>query len=156
MDINVTLLGQMITFGLFVWFTMKFVWPPITKAMQDRQKKIADGLAAAESGEQSLLEAERKVVVVLHEAKVRATAIIDAANKKAVQIVDESKEQARIEGRRILDSVQTEIEQDRNRARDGLRSEVANLAITIAKKILERSVDENMHREMLNKLVAEI
>lgn len=156
MDINITLIGQMITFSLFVWFTMKFVWPPINDAMQERQRKIADGLAAAERGEQSLKEAEHKMEMMLKEARTKASDIVDQANKRASTIVDESKEIARVEGKRILEAAQAEIAQEQNKARDALRNEVITLAMTAAQKVLERSVDEKMHREMLNKLAAEI
>lgn len=156
MDINATLFGQMITFAVFVWFTMKYIWPPITKAMQDREKRIADGLAAAERGQHELELAQHKSMDQLRDAKIQAAEILDQANKRANHLIEEAKERAREEGERLLAIAQSDIEQEMQTARQKLRTEIANLAIASAEKILVRSVDANVQRDLVNKLITEI
>lgn len=156
MNINATMIGQMITFVIFVWFCMKFVWPPITNALAERKKKIADGLSAADRAEHDLELAQVKAVERLTEAKKQGAEIIEQANKRAAQLVDEAKEQAREESARIVKAAQAEIEQDTNRAREELRSQVAAVAIAGAEKVLGSSVDAAAHNAMLDKLAAEL
>lgn len=156
MNINATILGQMIAFAFFVWFCMKYVWPPLTAAMAERQKKIADGLEAADRAEKDLELAQSRVADQLKEAKSEASGIIDQANKRATQIIDEAKEQAREEGQRLIAGAQAEIEQEVNRAKEQLRAQVASIAIAGAEKILEASIDENAHAELAEKLASSL
>ncbi|MFN2349640.1 MAG: F0F1 ATP synthase subunit B [Thioalkalivibrio sp.] len=156
MNINLTLLGQMITFGLLVWVTMKFVWPPIIQAMQERQKKIADGLAAAERGKHEQQLAEDKAKQVLHEAKQQANEIISQAQKRANELVEASKDTARQESDRIKASAQTEIEQEVHRAREELRKQVGTIAVAGAERILKKEVDPKAHDQVIQDLVAQI
>ena len=156
MNINLTLIGQSITFLFFVWFCMKFVWPPIMGALQERQKRIADGLAAAERGQHEQELAEKAAAEKLHEAKAQAGEIIAHAQKRASEIVDEAKGDARTEGERLLAAAQSEIEQEVNRAKETLRQQVAGIAVAGASKVLEREIDESAHGDILDKLVAEI
>jgi len=155
-NINLTLIGQGIAFAIFVLFTMKFVWPPIVNAMREREKKIADGLAAADRASRDLNLAQEKAADELRAAKNQAAEIIEAANKRSNQIVEEAKTQARVEGERLLASAKAEIEQERNRAKETLRAEIATLAVVGAEKILETSIDQTAHSEFLNKLAAQL
>jgi len=155
-NINATILGQMIAFAFFVWFCMKYVWPPLTAAMAERQKKIADGLEAADRAEKDLELAQSRVADQLKEAKSEASGIIDQANKRATQIIDEAKEQAREEGQRLIAGAQAEIEQEVNRAKEQLRAQVASIAIAGAEKILEASIDEKAHAELAEKLASSL
>mgnify|MGYP006427487955 FL=1 len=156
MNINLTLVGQLIGFAIFVWFCVKYVWPPLVQAMQERQKKIADGLAASDRANKDLELAQERATQELREARDEASTIVEKANKRAAQIVEESKEEAREKGERMLDQAREEIEQERQQARDALRAEVASLAIAGAEKIMESSVDAKAHNEMLDKLSAEL
>lgn len=156
MGINLTLVGQAITFLIFVWFTMKFVWPPLINAMQERQKTIADGLAAAVKGQQELAQAEEKIQLQIRDAKQQAAEIIEKAYRRADQIIEEAKGQARVEGNRLLDAAQEEIEQSASRAREVLRKETVALAMNGAERILHRSIDSQAHNEMLQQLEAEL
>ena len=156
MNINATLIGQMIFFGIFVWFCMKYVWPPLLTAMKEREKKIADGLDAASKAERDLEKAQQQVNSVIRESKQKAAEIIEMANKRAAAIVDEAKENALIEAEKTKSLKMKEIEQAAMEARESLRSQVATLAVAGASKILETSVDQNAHNEMLNKLAAEL
>ncbi len=156
MEINITLLGQMITFGLLVWFTMKMVWPPLLNAMQERQKRIADGLAAAERGKKEQELAEAKVQDQLREAKQQAAEIIAQAQKRGTEIVEEAKEAARSEGDRIKAAAGAEIEQEVNRAKEQLRAQVAAIAVEGAERILKKEIDPKAHSQVLDDLVAQI
>ena len=156
MNINATIIGQSIAFFVFVWFCMKYVWPPLTSILDERAKKIADGLAAAERAAKDLELAQAASGDQLREAKEQAASIIDQANKRATQIVDDAKEQAREEGQRIIAGANAEIEQEINRAKEALRGQVAALAIAGAEKILEKSVDQAANEEMLAKLANEL
>jgi len=155
-NINLTLFGQMVTFAFFVWFCMKFVWPVILQAMEERQKKIADGLDAADRALHDLEEAQSKASNQMQEAKQEAAGIIDQANKRAVQIVEEAKQQAIAEGDRLKAAAQAEIEQEVNRAKEELRASVAGLALAGAEKVLEASVDEKSNRALVDKLAAQL
>lgn len=156
MDINLTIIGQSIAMIVFVWFCMKFVWPPIVGMIEERQTKIADGLAAAEKGSRSLEEAETRIAGMIDEARVQARQIIDQANQRANAMVEEARGAATAERERILATAQAEVEQEVNRARDELRGQVAAIAVAGAEKILAREIDAAAHRELLDKLAAEI
>ncbi len=156
MNINLTLIGQSITFALFVWFCYAFIWPPLVNALAARKKQIADGLAAAERGHHEHELAEKKAAEQLKEVKGQAADIIAQAQKRATEIVDEAKDDARTEAERIKLGANAEIEQEVNRAREGLRKEVATLAITGAEKILNREVDAKAHASTLKELAAQL
>ena len=156
MNINATMLGQVISFAIFVWFCLKFVWPPLIAAMEERKAKIADGLDAADRAMRDLELAQNKATDQLKEAKQDAAVLIDEAKKRASQIVEESKDKAREEGERLITAAQAEIEQQSNRAREELRSQVAVLAIAGAEKILERSVDDDANRALVDQLAAQL
>lgn len=156
MNLNATIIGQSIAFAFFVWFCMKYVWPPIVAVLEERAKKISDGLQAAERAEKDLALAQEKSTEQMKEAKQEAAAIIEQANKRAAQIVDEAKEQARAEGQRIIAGANAEIEQEVKRAKQQLREQVAAIALAGAEKILEKSVDKAANEEMLDKLANEL
>jgi F-type H+-transporting ATPase subunit b len=155
-NINLTLFGQMIAFICFVVFCMKYVWPPIMAAMHERAEKIADGLAAADRASHDLELAQEKAVERLKEAKVEASGIIDAANKRAGQIVEEAKDVAVVESDRVKVSAQAEIEQEMNRAREQLRGQVAGLALSGAEKVLGSAIDREAHAALVDQLAAEL
>lgn len=154
MNINLTLIGQSITFLVFVWFCKAFVWTAIRNAMDEREAQIADGLEAADRAGKDLELAQEKATQRLREAKGEAAGIIDAANKRASQIVEEAKDAAREEGDRLKVAAQAEIAQEANRAKEQLRSQVAVLALAGAEKVLEASIDESKHKELVEKLAA--
>ena len=156
MNFNATLLGQTIAFIFFVWFCKKYVWPLFAAVLEERKKRIADGLEAATRAEKDLELAQQRSTDQLKEAKAEAATIIDQANKRAAQIVDEAKEQAREEGQRIIAGANAEIDQEVNRAKQALREQVAAIAIDGAEKILEQSIDQAANEEMLNKLASEL
>ncbi len=156
MNINATLIGQAIAFLIFIGFCMKYVWPPIIEALDERKKKIADGLAAAERGRHEQELAEKRAQQVIHEAKEQANEIISQAQRRGNEIVDESKDNARVEGDRILTSAKAEIAQEANRAKDELRSQVGAVAIAGAAKIISREIDDKAHTDLLDELVGQI
>lgn len=156
MNINLTIIGQAIAFAIFVMFCMKYVWPPITVAMAERKKKIAEGLDAADRAERDLRLAQERAADDLREGKKQAAAIIEQANKRAILMIEEAKEQAREEANRVKTAAQAELEQDVNRAREVLRAQVSVLAIAGAEKILEASVDQKAHAKLVEKLAAEL
>lgn len=156
MNMNATLLGQAIAFTMFVLFCMKYVWPPIMSAIEERQKKIADGLSAAERAAKDLDLAQANASDKLKEAKRTATEIIDQANKRKAQIIDEAREEAQAERQKILNQAESEIEAERNRAKDELRKQVATLALAGAEKILERSIDKDAHKDILDNITAKL
>lgn len=156
MNINATLIGQTIMFALFVWFCMKFVWPPIMAALDARNKQIADGLAAAERGKNDLALAAKRSTELLREAKEKVSEIIALGDKRASEIVEESKAQAKIEGERIVTAAKAEIEQEVFRAKEQLRTQVSAVALAGAGKILGREIDAKAHSDLLDKLIAEI
>ncbi|MBV8679086.1 MAG: F0F1 ATP synthase subunit B [Aquitalea sp.] len=155
MEFNVTLLGQAITFAILVWFTMKFVWPPLTNMMEERAKRIADGLAAAERGKQDLEAAEKRVADEVRKAKQQAMEIIATAEKRATQIVDEAKDNASTEGARIVADAKGQIDQEVMRAKEALREHVAQLAVVGAEKILRKEIDAAKHADLLSSIKAE-
>ncbi len=156
MNINLTLIGQSITFALFVWFCMKFIWPPIMGALEARRKEIADGLAAAERGQHEQELAEKRAAERIRDAKGQASDIITQAQKRAGEIVEEAKGDARTEAERIVTGANAEIEQETNRAREQLRQEVVTLAIAGAEKVLKREVDKDAHASTLNDLATQL
>jgi F-type H+-transporting ATPase subunit b len=156
MNLNATILGQSIAFAVFVWFCLKYVWPPITAALAERQRKIADGLEAADRAQRDLNLAQSRAADDLREAKVKSAEIIDLATKRANQIVDEAKDKAREEGQRIIVGAKAEIEMEIQRAREALRAQVAAIAIAGAEKILETSIDQAANEELVKKLASEL
>lgn len=156
MNINFTLIAQAISFAVLIWFTVKFVWPPLLSAIETRQKEIADGLAAASEGRNALEVAAKKSEITLNEAKQKASEIIGQAEKRGSQIVEDAKSVAKVEGDRIIAGAKAEIEQEINRAKEGLRSQVSSLAVAGAEKILRKEINASAHSEMLAKLAAEL
>lgn len=156
MSINVTLFVQMLVFGLLVWFTMTFVWPLMRQAMEEREQKIADGLAAAEKGQSDLAQAEVEAERIIGEAREQARDILSKASSRANDIVEEARSDGETEKRKRLESAQSEIEVEINRARDELRQQVAAIAVAGAEKVLSREIDEAAHRDLLNRLAAEL
>ncbi len=156
MNFNATLIGQSITFLVFVWFCMKYVWPPLMQALEERQAKIADGLAAAERGQQDLEKAKAKVGDDMKVAKVQAQEIINQAQKRANEIVDEAKGAARTEADKIKASAEAEIEQSINSAKEQLRKDVSAIAISGAEQILKKEIDAKSHSAVLDDLMAQI
>ena len=156
MNINLTLFGQMVTFAIFVWFCMKFVWPVIFLAMEERQQKISEGLDAADRAVRDLEVAQSKATDQMKEAKKEAASIVDQANKRASQIVDEAKQQAVAEGDRLMVAAEAEIEQEVNRAKEELRASVAGLALAGAEKVLEASIDDKANRALVDDLASQL
>jgi len=153
-NINLTLLGQAISFTIFVWFCMKYVWPPILRALQERETQIADGLAAAEKGQETLVQAEQRHGELIEEGKQQVVDMIAQASKRGDDMVDEAKNDARSEGERLLSAARAEIEQERTQARENLKKDVAALALAAAEQILMREVDKEAHNEVLAKLTS--
>lgn len=156
MSINLTLIGQMITFLVLVWFTMRYIWPPIMKAMHERQTRIADGLAAADRGEKALELAEHKAREILREAKQEASHIIEQANKRSGQILEEAREHARQESQNILEAARQEVQQMMLGAKTELRAVVADLVIAGAEKVIEKEIDPKVHQKLLDSLMNEL
>lgn len=156
MNINATLFAQLIMFGLFVWFCMKLVWPPIVNALEARKKQIADGLAAADRGKHELELAAKRAAESLHEAKQKSAEIIAQAEKRAAQVVDEAKDAAKEEGERMIAAARAEIEQESHRAREALRGDVAALVVAGAGKILRREVNPQAHADLLEAIKNEL
>jgi|SRR3954447_8455880 F-type H+-transporting ATPase subunit b len=155
MNINFTLFSQAMAFAIFIWFTVRFVWPPLMRAIENRQKTIADGLAAGERGKHELELASQRSAEAVREAKHRASDIIAQAEKRAAEIVDEAKSAAKDEGGRILVGARAEVEQEVFRAREALRQQVAELAVAGASRILRREVDAKVHADLLASIKAE-
>ena len=150
MNLNLTLIAQAVSFALFIWFTVKFVWPPMLRAIETRQKTIADGLAAAEQGRRSLETSTRQAEDAVRQARSRAAEILAQAEKRAAQMIDEARNAAKEEGNREKAAAKAEIEQAVTRAREQLRDRVASLAVAGAEKILRREVDAKAHAELLD------
>jgi F-type H+-transporting ATPase subunit b len=155
-NINLTLIVQMLVFALLVWFTMRFVWPIILGAMEERARKIAQGLAAAEEGQKALDEARTKADGVIREARERANHIIDQAQHRASDIVEQAKIAASAEGDRLVAAAHQQIELEATRAREALRREVGQLAVRTASKLIEREIDPRKHADLIDKLAAQI
>lgn len=156
MNVNATIIGQLITFWILIWFVMKYVWGPITSMMDARSKRIVDGLAAGERGKHELDLASKRGTQVLHEAKQKASEILAQAEKRAGEIVEEGKSNAKVEGERLLTGAKAEIEQEVHRAKEGLRQQVADLAVAGAEKILRREIDAKAHAELLASIKSEL
>ena len=152
MNMNLTLLGQAISFAIFVWFCLKYVWPPIIAALEAREAQIADGLASAEQGKHELENAEKRVKEILSDGKEKAQDLVAQAQKRADEIHERAKNEAVDEKVKIIASASAEIEQERNQALDGLRKQVGSLALQGAEQILMREIDEKSHRDVLTKL----
>ncbi len=156
MDINATLIGQAVGFLVLVWFTWKFIWPPLLGAIEERQKKIADGLAAADRGQKDLDEAKTKANEIVREARDKAVQVVDQAHKRSGEVIDEAKHTAVAEGERLVSAARAEVASEAGRARDGLRRDVATLALAGAERLLGREVDARVHADLLEQLAAEI
>lgn len=156
MNFNATIIGQTIAFAFFVWFSMKFIWPLLLGMIEAREKRIADGLAAAEKGEEKLQQAEQKYNELVDEGKQQAATIIAQAQKRHDEIVEEAKDNARAEGDRIKQAAHGDIEQEKEMARQALKKQVADLALQGAEQILMREVDRKAHNDVLNKISASL
>ena len=156
MSINATLIGQMITFALLVWFTMKYIWPPLFDSLEERKKKIADGLAAAEKGQEQIILAEKKAKIVLKEAKDQSSEIVTLAQKRANEIVEESKHTAKQEGERLILAAKGQIDQELQQVKEGLRKEITTLALSAAQQILGAEIDKAKHQDILNKVSSQL
>ena len=156
MDINLTLLAQAAVFAVFIWFTAKFVWPPLMRAVDERTRRIADGLAAAERGQKSLEEASLRGDEALKAARLQAQDILGAANKQASQLVEQARTQAKGEGERIVAAAKADVDRQIQQAREALRKQVGELAVTGAARILKREVDAKAHADVLKDLTARI
>lgn len=156
MNINATIIGEMITFLLLVIFTMKFVWPPINNMLDERASKIADGLSAAEKGKQQLIEAEANIANELKKIQLRAGEIIANAEKRSNQIIEESKERARYESDKIILDAKAQIEQDFMRMKEDLRLQVSDLVVRGAEQVLRSEIDQSRHEKILAELKAEL
>ena len=156
MGINVTLLGQMGTFLVFIWFTMKFVWPPIVQALEERRERIAEGLAAAERGQKALESVDAQVAERLREARQQAAQIIEQSERRGAELVEEAKQNAEAASERILSQGRAELELEISRAREALRGEVAAIAVSGARQLLEKEIDPGTHRELLDRLAGQL
>lgn len=156
MSINATLFAQMIVFGILIWVTMKFIWPPLMQAIEERQQKLAEGLAAADRSKKDLAQAEEKVNEVLREARGKASEIITQAETRRAQIIDQAREEAIEEGNRQKSAAMAEIALATTRAREDLRKQVSALAVAGAERLILREIDSTAHRALLDELVAEI
>lgn len=156
MNITATLIAEGITFFFFIWITMKFVWPPIMKAMQERQQRISDGLAAAERGARDLELAKEEVAKLLKDAREQATDVLNQANKRSAEMIDEAKQQARDEGERLVSAARAQIEQEVSQAREELRKQVAELAVVGAGRILAKEIDAKAHADLLDKVANDL
>ncbi len=156
MNIGITMLSQAVAFAIFIWFTIKFIWPPLMRAIEHRQKQIAEGLAAAERGKQDLELAGKRAAEELQRARAQAGEIISQAEKRGAAVVEEAKSAAKVEAERIVSGAKAEIEQEVFRAKETLRTQVAVLAVKGAEKILKREVDAKAHAQLLSGLEAEL
>jgi F-type H+-transporting ATPase subunit b len=155
MNLNFTLVAQAVSFAIFIWFTARFVWPPLLRAIETRQKNVADGLAAAEKGRRELELSAQRAEEALRDARDRAQDIIGHAEKRAAQIVEEAKQAAKAEGDRLVTAAKGEIDQELSRAREQLREQVAVIAVAGAERILRREVDAKAHADLLTELKRE-
>ena len=156
MNINLTLIAQAISFALFILFTVKFVWPPLMRAIEQRQKHIADGLAAGEEGKKQLEVSGKLATEELGKARARAAEIIAHAEKRGLQMIEEAKGSAKAEGDRLIAGAKSEIQQEVSSAKEALREQVAALVVSGAEKILQREVNAQAHAELLNQLKREL
>lgn len=156
MNINMTFLGQMISFSLLIWLTMKFIWPPLNRAIEERQKKIAEGLAAAERSQHDLAEAQQSVDAAMRDARTKANEVIEQAHQRANQIIEQAKTDAMVEATRHKAMADAEIVASQNRAREDLRKQVSSLAVSGAEKLLRREIDASSHKALLDELAAQL
>ena len=156
MDINATLIGQALGFLILVWFTWKFIWPPLLGAIEERQKKIADGLAAADRGQKDLEDAKGKAGDIIREARDKAALVLEQAHKRSTEVIDEARQAAIAEGERLVAAARADVAGERTKARDELRREVGQLAVAGAGRLLGREVDAKAHADLLEQLAAEI
>lgn len=156
MNINLTLFGEAITFAILVWVTMKFIWPPISKAMQEREQKIADGLAAADKGKKSLELAEKRIKEQLRATKTQAADIIDQTNQRGAQVVEDAKTAANTEGKKILELAKADIATETEKAQQQLRQQTANLVVAATEKILQRELNAKTNQSLIDKVITEI
>jgi len=156
MDINATLIGQALGFLILVWFTWKFIWPPLLGAIEERQKKIADGLAAADRGQKDLEDAKGKAGDIIREARDKAAQVLEQAHKRSTEVIDEAKHAAIAEGERLVAAARADVAGERTKARDELRREVGQLAVAGAGRLLGREVDAKAHADLLEQLAGEI
>lgn len=156
MNLNATMIGQAIAFAILIWFSVKFIWPQLTNAIDERQKKIAEGLSAADRSQQNLVEAKAQADVIVREARDKATKIVEQANRRGNEMVDEAKTSATAEGQRLLADARSEVALEKGKVRDQLRAEVASLAIAGASKVLGREIDARAHADLIEQLAAQI
>lgn len=156
MGITLTLLIQILVFAILVWVTMKFIWPPIMRAMDERSRKIATGLAAAEKGQQDLAEARERAEAIVREARERANQIVDQAQHRANDLVQQARDTAGAEGERLVAAAHQQIERETTHARESLRKEIAQLAVAAASRLLEREIDATTHGALIDKLATQI
>jgi F-type H+-transporting ATPase subunit b len=156
MDINITLFGEMLTFAVLVWFTMKYVWPPITKTMQERQQKIANGLAAAERGQEDLKLAQKEVLVQLNEAKTKAVSMLEQASLRANNLIEESRLKAQNESETMLIQAKADIAQEINKTKVELQQQTINLVIAATEKLLQQQVDDATQQKLTNQIITEL
>mgnify|MGYP001185004672 CR=1 FL=1 len=156
MNINATIIGQALVFAILIWFSWRFIWPPLMKAVEDRQKKIADGLAAAERGQKELQQSHGEANGIVNEARDKALKIVDQANRRSNEIIEEARATAISEGQRLVGDARQEVVLEQSRARDALRKDVAALAVAGASKLLEREIDPKAHADLIEKLAREI
>jgi F-type H+-transporting ATPase subunit b len=156
MDINITLFGEIITFAVLVWVTMKYIWPPLTKAMDERQKKIADGLEAAEKSKRNLELTEKNITKQLREVKVEAAAIIEQANQRAVQMIEEGKKNATEEGKKLLTVAKLGIDTEVESAKQQLQKEVADMVLAVTHKVLQQNINPAINQKLVDQFIAEL
>ena len=156
MNVNASLFGQMITFAIFVWFTMKFVWPHIMSALEERKKTISDGLAAGERGQRELELAQHKSAEMIKQTKLQSAEMLDDAKQRANRLVEEAKGAAREEGKRQLELAKGDIEQEKQKAHDALLKQFSALAVAGAEKILQKSIDASAHAQLMDELIQEV
>ncbi len=156
MNIDASLIAEAVAFAAFVWLTMTFIWPHITKAMDDRASKIAEGLAAGERGRKELEQAHVKATEILHEARDKGAEVVDVANQQAARILEETRKEAQAERQRQVEAAKAEIQQELNRAKSTLRAEVADIAVAAAERIIEREIDPKAHKTLLDDLAKQI
>lgn len=156
MNINLTLFGEMITFAIFVWFTMRFVWPPLTAALEERREKIAAGLAAADKSKRDLELVQHKIAEIVNEAKAQAAQMIEQANQRANHIVEEAKARARAEGDRLLEMAKNDVEREVNAARETLLNQISSLVISGAERVLQHEVNKSANDKLIAEMIAEL
>ena len=156
MEFNATLIGQAIVFLILIWFTVKYIWPPLTRAIEERQKRIAEGLAAAERGRKDLEEAKSRADAIIREARERANQIVEQANRRSNEIIESAKAAAAEEGQRLVAAARAEVAVEVSRVREQLRHEIAQLVVCGASRLLEREIDPKTHAKLLDNLAEEI